>query len=460
MKKLKILFYLSTIIIFFFYFLTNNIIGKENFKNIKSYFSDEQKYFVKKYFFPYKLIDELNEKNFNQNNIISKLDLIDIEINFKKSLKKVLVNEKIEKLDEGLILKKYNLQAGFYSGIWNEYPGSGFIEFHNDNMIVLSSRGVIIFSDRLEDKKKFFQIKNNINNFINYNQFKKNKWFSVKDLLINENKIFVSYTKEIKKNCWNTSILYAEMNYEDLEFQEFYSPDECIHSINNIDNEFNAFQSGGRMVNYKDNIVLSLGDYRNRSLGQKIDSVNGKIISINKNDFTLNTLSMGHRNPQGLFFDIDKNILIESEHGPQGGDEINIIKLKENLKSKIPNFGWPIASYGEHYGGKIKKNETKYKKYPLLKSHTKNGYIEPKKIFKSSVGISQVAKVTKNIYIVGALKSKSLYLFELDNLLNIINFTEIKVHERIRDIFFYKKNLYLFLEDTASIGLINFEKFY
>ena len=95
MKKLKILFYLFAIITFFFYFLTNNIIGKENFKNIKSYFSDEQKYFVKKYFFPYKLIDELNEKNFNQNNIISKLDLIDIEINFKESLKKVLVNEKI-----------------------------------------------------------------------------------------------------------------------------------------------------------------------------------------------------------------------------------------------------------------------------------------------------------------------------------------------------------------------------
>ena len=58
---------------------------------------------------------------------------------------------------------------------------------------------------------------------------------------------------------------------------------------------------------------------------------------------------MGHRNPQGLFYNEDENFLLEAEHGPQGGDEINVIKLDYN---SIQNFGWAISSYGEHYGGK------------------------------------------------------------------------------------------------------------
>ena len=57
-------------------------------------------------------------------------------------------------------------------------------------------------------------------------------------------------------------------------------------------------------------------------------------------------VSMGHRNPQGLSYVKDLNLIINSEHGPKG-DEINFNYL--NKTSKIKNFGWPIASYGEPY---------------------------------------------------------------------------------------------------------------
>ena len=60
-------------------------------------------------------------------------------------------------------------------------------------------------------------------------------------------------------------------------------------------------------------------------------------------------VSMGHRNPQGLSYVKDLNLIINSEHGPKGGDEINFNYL--NKTSKIKNFGWPIASYGEPYFG-------------------------------------------------------------------------------------------------------------
>ena len=74
---------------------------------------------------------------------------------------------------------------------------------------------------------------------------------------------------------------------------------------------------------------------------------------------------MGHRNPQGLLFD-KNNIILETEHGPKGGDEINLINLGELNNDNIPNYGWPIASAGEHYRD---PNGDKYEKYPLHKSH-------------------------------------------------------------------------------------------
>ncbi|WP_372762862.1 PQQ-dependent sugar dehydrogenase, partial [Pseudoalteromonas sp.] len=54
--------------------------------------------------------------------------------------------------------------------------------------------------------------------------------------------------------------------------------------------------------------------------------------------------SYGHRNPQGLWFDQPSNTLWSHEHGPRGGDELNIIKPKSN-------YGWPVVSYGINYSG-------------------------------------------------------------------------------------------------------------
>ncbi|MEL6122499.1 MAG: PQQ-dependent sugar dehydrogenase [Bacteroidota bacterium] len=54
--------------------------------------------------------------------------------------------------------------------------------------------------------------------------------------------------------------------------------------------------------------------------------------------------SYGHRNPQGLAYDAQRNIIYENEHGPRGGDEINIIRPEVN-------YGWPVISYGINYSG-------------------------------------------------------------------------------------------------------------
>ena len=81
--------------------------------------------------------------------------------------------------------------------------------------------------------------------------------------------------------------------------------------------------------------------------------------------------SYGHRNPQGLLFDASTGTLWETEHGPQGGDELNVIE-------KGKNYGWPVIGYGANYtlGTEIHA------------SRNKEGMEQPKAFFVPSIGIS------------------------------------------------------------------------
>ena len=76
-----------------------------------------------------------------------------------------------------------------------------------------------------------------------------------------------------------------------------------------------------------------------------------------------------------------------------------------------------ISSAGEHYGGKDNKNDAKYKNTLLHKSHKAYGFIEPQS-FVPSIGISEIAIIAKNKYVVSSLKDNSLYFLNLE----IINY--------------------------------------
>ena len=149
--------------------------------------------------------------------------------------------------------------------------------------------------------------------------------------------------------------------------------------------------------------------------------------------------------------------VIFTEHGPRGGDEINLLPLEIINKEIKPNYGWPISSYGVHY----KPEMPDTKKYPLYKSHKEHGFIEPIKFFTPSIGISEIVGINpkKRIYAVSSLKDHGLYFIFLNKMNQIYKTDRLSVNERIRDLIFYKNKLYLFLEDTGSIGIINLENF-
>ena len=205
-----------------------------------------------------------------------------------------------------------------------------------------------------------------------------------------------------------------------------------------------------------DSIIFSTGDFRLRSHAQDVESALGKIININIKNKKYNIISLGHRNPQGLLYSKEQDLILTTEHGPYGGDEIN---LNLNPLSEIKNFGWAISSYGEHYGGKDNlENKDKYLKYPLHKSHSNFGFIEPIKYFVPSIGISEIIQIDKEKFIASSLKDSSIYPFNLKNN-KIKNFSKIPINERIRDMVYDKKNkeIFLFLEDFASLAIIKFE---
>lgn len=465
----------KTIIIIFFillltgYFFLGSLIGTS--KLSFDFLSVEQRQMVKKIVFPFRLINQQEniisdlKKDLAQEKIniskLSKLPLFEIELNFKESLQEIkIIRLEDIKLSKDITMSKYAFDNGFFSGILGKIPG-GYLDFHKNNLIVLSSSGILAYNENIGSETNFKQIKNNINDFVRLEQLKKIESLSVKDLFIKNNKIFFSYVEEFKPNCFNTSVAYGNMNYENINFKKLFSSRECVYL--EPSNYNYTWQSGGRIVDFDENhILLSVGDYRARLLPQDSKTINGKIIKINIKSAEYKIISKGHRNPQGLYFDKKNEIILATEHGPLGGDEVNLIDVKKNI---ILNFGWPIVSAGEHYckvnGADKNECDAIYKIAPLHKSHKDYGFIEPLNSFVPSIAISEIVRIKDKRYVFGAMGDKrigdkSLYFFELDKDNKLINLEQIKVFQRIRDLNFNNGKLYLFFERPSSIGVISF----
>ncbi|MDI4634907.1 PQQ-dependent sugar dehydrogenase [Pelomonas sp. V22] len=116
---------------------------------------------------------------------------------------------------------------------------------------------------------------------------------------------------------------------------------------------------GSRLVFGRDKtLFVTLGERQLGSPAQDLAQTLGKVVRINRDGSLPNDnpafgvgarpgiWSLGHRNPQGAALHPTTGELWVSEHGPQGGDEINIARAGAN-------YGWPIKSYGCNYGDPV-----------------------------------------------------------------------------------------------------------
>ena len=88
-----------------------------------------------------------------------------------------------------------------------------------------------------------------------------------------------------------------------------------------------VIRNGGRITNYKDKIYLTIGDYNYWEKPQDVNSMQVKLFLLILNNYETKIISLGHRNPQGLQIIENKNLLISTEHGPKGIDDINLIEI-------------------------------------------------------------------------------------------------------------------------------------
>ena len=320
-----------------------------------------------------------------------------------------------------------------------------YLEIIDNNILVISGEGETVYFKRNNINKSQLNLRRLTNNLEQTLNQKGAKLSAIRDLYYEDDYIYISIL-ETKNQKSLLNIYRAKKNFDNLNFEIFFENNESIQETFNL-------QTGGRITSFLPNeILFSVGFFNKYESAQDKNSIFGKIISINKDTKKYKLISIGHRNPQGLFFLKEKNLVINTEHGPKGGDEVNLNFLD---KKELTNFGWPIASYGVPYP---QQDKTFFqKKGYLKKSHSKNGFEEPLKNFSPSIGISEVTYNENKLY-VSSLRAESIYILELTKDDKLKDETRIKFDSRIRDLKYDKENgIFLILfESFPAIGVLKF----
>ena len=335
----------------------------------------------------------------------------------------------------------------------NGFRPTLYFDFLNDTQLILSKGNgeIFIFNKIKKDFKK--QTTNLSQIFLDQLKISKNykQRFGgpgIRDIKVDieNNNLYVTLISTDENHCLRLELLNASA--KDLFFNKVWET-PCVEMSN-------AHSTGGTIDIDKKHIYLTVGDFwhENNNNAQNLKSYFGKIIKFDKNKILKKEkkikpkiFSIGHRNPQGLQI-LKNNRLIASEHGPAGGDEINLIK-------KNKNYGWPIVSSGQPYN---LKDPEKYK------NNSKETFEEPLFTFLKSVGVSSVVVYDnkkfsrwKQNFLVATLKNRSIFRLNFtktgsDNY-KINGIECIKIGQRIRKLRVYNGSIYLTTDEGNLLSL-------
>lgn len=227
----------------------------------------------------------------------------------------------------------------------------------------------------------------------NYDQ---NKW------------IYISYSKPVKGGSTTTITRFKLDGNNIVEKQDLFEAKPYLDA---------DYHFGSRIIFDKDNYMFfSSGERGTMKKVWDLNNDHGKIHRL-KDDGTVpddnpfvktkgarpSIWSYGHRNPQGLIYDAANNRIWGIEHGPRGGDELNLVE-------KGNNYGWPLTSYGINYDGSV-----------LTDKKEMQGVTNPTHYWVPSIGPCGSMIVTSDKYpdwkgnlLVGALALRHIARVQLD----------------------------------------------
>ena len=223
-----------------------------------------------------------------------------------------------------------------------------------------------------------------------------------------------------------------------------------------------SFHFGGRIVFDQAGLLyLTLGDRGDKDRAQKLDDHAGSVIRlhddgrvpannpfVNRAGALAEKWTLGNRNIQGAALHPQTGELWSHEHGPQGGDEVNV------MRSGL-NYGWPIITYGVNYGLGTKIGE----------GQTKPGMVQPVHVWVPSIAPSGMAFVSGQQFpqwqgnlLVGALRGQMLVRLSLDGE-KVLGEERLLQGRggRIRDVRMGPDGLVYLLTDEAQGSLLRLE---
>ena len=218
---------------------------------------------------------------------------------------------------------------------------------------------------------------------------------------------------------------------------------------------------GGRIVfDQAGMLYLTLGDRGDKGRAQKMDDHAGSVIRLHddgripaNNPFVSRAgvltekWTLGNRNMQGAALHPKTGELWTHEHGPQGGDEVNV------MRSGL-NYGWPIITYGVNYGLGTKIGE----------GQAKAGLVQPLHVWVPSIAPSGMAFVSGTQFphwqgdlLVGALRGQMLVLLSLDGEKVLGEERLLQGRSRLRDVRMGPDGFVYLLTDEAQGALLRLE---
>jgi len=267
--------------------------------------------------------------------------------------------------------------------------------------------------------------------------------FRVADILALPNKdgtrIFASHHFWIRKDkCFvvrvSTIIIPSQGRLPDSashEWQTVYESQPCLHLKHARGEQFAGLQVGGRIKPIGENrLLLTVGDHQfdgwfgTPNYVEDPSASYGKTILLDLAKGTSSIFTTGHRNEQGLEVDSSGRIW-ETEHGPMGGDELNLLRQGQN-------YGWPNHTYGTEYSSVT---------WPLNEQHHgPANYVRPIYAWVPSIGISNLVAVRdsaferwRNDLLIASLRGKELWRVRVEEG-RVVYAEPIVIGERIRDI--------------------------
>jgi len=250
-------------------------------------------------------------------------------------------------------------------------------------------------------------------------------------LLIKDKDLFVSIVRNMDKSCGKLDVYKFKLdhNLDSLTYPNLIFETECVTP------PYGSHLTGGKLENFKNGILLSVGSFGKDYLAAKKTSYLGKLILLRQTEdsYSSEIYSSGFRNPQGLLI-INDNILL-TDHGPQGGDEINLVK-------KGGDYGWPFTTYGIKYDENTES--LLFSNVGAIKYGSHDDYEKPIYSFMPSIGIKDIIKINFNntefpnwagdFILSGNSKTGLIRLTLSKNLDRVIQAEPLKVVDAVRDL--------------------------